>query len=81
MNFMQKIIIGAVTVVVLIAAGFFLKNTLIDSNQNKMDTPEKIVADYKDLLAEADQLQNSVGVNCGDKKEINKKIDALEKNW
>jgi hypothetical protein len=75
MNIIPKIIISSVMVVILIAAGFFL----IDSNQNKMDTPEKIVTDYKDLLAEADQLQNSVGVNCGDKKETNKKIDALEK--
>jgi hypothetical protein len=65
--------------VVLVATGFFLKNSLIDSGQKEFDTPEKIVADYKDLLDEADQLQNSVGVNCGDKKETNKKIDALEK--
>ncbi|MFA5048149.1 MAG: hypothetical protein WC516_03965 [Patescibacteria group bacterium] len=79
MNVIPKIIIGAVAVVVLIAAGFFLKNTLIDSGQKELDTPDKIVVDYKNLLAEADQLQNSVGVNCGDKKETNKKIDALEK--
>ena len=79
MNTLQKIIIGAVAVVGLAAAGFFLKNTLIDSGQKELDTPEKIVADYKDLLTEAEELQNSAGVNCGDKKETNKKIDALEK--
>jgi len=79
MSIIPKIIIGAVTVVVLIAAGYFLKNTLIDSGQKELDTPEKIVTDYKNLLAEAEQLQNSAGVNCGDKKETNKKIDALEK--
>jgi len=79
MNTIPKIIIGTVTVLVLIATGFFLKNTIIDSEQNELDTPEIIVIDYKDLLAEADELQNSAGVNCGDKKETNKKIDALEK--
>ncbi|NMC51171.1 hypothetical protein GYA54_00380 [Candidatus Kuenenbacteria bacterium] len=79
MNTIPKIIIGAVAVVVLVAAGFFLKNTLIDSGQKELDTPEKIVTDYKDLLAEAEELQNSAGMNCGDKKETNKKIDALEK--
>ncbi|MFA6410664.1 MAG: hypothetical protein WCW26_03780 [Candidatus Buchananbacteria bacterium] len=79
MNTIQKIIIGAVTVIVLGAAGYFFKDGLIDSRQKQLDTPEKIVTDYKDLLAEAEQLQNSAGVNCGDKKETNKKIDALEK--
>jgi hypothetical protein len=79
MNTIQKVIIGAVAVIVLGAAGYFLRNTLVDSGQKELDTPEKIVTDYKDLLTEAEQLQNSAGVNCGDKKETNKKIDALEK--
>ena len=79
MNTIPKIIVGAVAVFVLVAAGYFLKNTLVNSKQTELDTPEKIVADYKDLLAEADQLQDSAGVNCGNKKETNKKIDALEK--
>lgn len=79
MNIIKKIIIGAAAVVVLGAAGYFFKDNLIDSRQKQLDTPEKIVADYKDLLAEAEELQNSAGVNCGNKKETNKKIDALEK--
>ncbi|MFH1046697.1 MAG: hypothetical protein V1738_00175 [Patescibacteria group bacterium] len=79
MNIIPKIIIGAATVVVLTVAGFFLKDVFFDSRQNEMDTPEKIVSDYEDLLAEADQLQIQAGVNCGNKKDINKKIEALEK--
>jgi hypothetical protein len=79
MNIIQKIIFGAVSVLVLGAAGYFFKDSLIDSGKKRLDTPENIVADYKDLLAEAEQLQNSAGVSCGDKKETNKKIDALEK--
>lgn len=79
MGTIQKIIIGAVSVLVLGAAGYFFKDSLIDSGKKQLDTPENIVADYKDLLAEAEQLQNSAGVNCGNKKETNKKIDALEK--
>jgi len=81
MNTIPKIVIGTVAVVILVASGYFLKNTLVNSEQKELDTPEKIVADYKDLLAEADELQNSAGVNCGDKKETNKKIDALEKKF
>jgi hypothetical protein len=79
MNIIQKIIIGAVSVVVLGVAGYLIFNHSPDVKQNDLDSPEKMVADYKDLLAEAEQLQNSSGVNCGNKKETNKKIDALEK--
>jgi predicted nuclease with TOPRIM domain len=76
---MKKILISVLSVAALGAAGYFSFDYFLDSKNNLNDTPENIIADYKDLLAEADQLQNSVGVNCGDKKETNKKIEALEK--
>jgi len=76
---MQKIIIGVVSALVLGIGGYLVYNYSPDLEKNDLDSPEKIVADYKELLSEAEQLQNSSGVNCGDKKETNKKIDALEK--
>lgn len=67
------------SIAVLGGIGYLITDSLIDSKQKELDTPEKIVTDYKDLLTEAEQLQNSAGISCGDKKETNKKIDTLEK--
>jgi hypothetical protein len=52
--------------------------SFLDSKKEKLDSPETIVADYKSLLSEADQLQMLTPVNCGDKSEVNKKIQAME---
>ncbi|MFA6417201.1 MAG: hypothetical protein WCW61_03360 [Patescibacteria group bacterium] len=79
MSVIQKIIISAASIIVLAAAGYFLKNGSNDSTPKQIDGPEKIVADYKDLLTEAEKLQQSVGANCDNKKEVNKKIAEMEK--
>lgn len=73
---MQKIIISVLSFAALGAAGYFASDHLL--NGGSSTNPEKITADYKDLLAEAEQLQVSVGADCNNKKEANKKIKALE---
>lgn len=80
MSTIQKIIIGAISVIALGVAGYFLKDSLPDLNPDNLDNPGNITADYQDLLAEAEQLRVSAGANCDNKKNINKKIAALEKN-
>ncbi len=79
MNIIQKIIFGALAVVTLGVAGYFLKDTLISPEQKNLDTPEKITTDYKNLLAKTEQLQTSAGSNCENKNDINKKIEEIEK--
>ncbi|MFA5009468.1 MAG: hypothetical protein WC534_02760 [Candidatus Paceibacterota bacterium] len=78
MGIIQKILIGALSVVALGVSVFFLSDNFSKQN-NSLDTPEKIVSDYKDLLAEAEQLKTSAGNNCDNKNVINKKIESLEK--
>ncbi|RJQ34289.1 hypothetical protein C4566_02295 [Candidatus Parcubacteria bacterium] len=79
MNTIKKVLMSALAVVTLGVAGFLISNYFSDSGQKNLDSPEAIVEDYKNLLAEAEQLKTSAGNNCENKKDINKKIDAIEK--
>lgn len=78
MSIIQKIIASALGVIVLGASGYFISDYFSKQN-NSLDTPEKIVSDYKDLLAEAEQLKALAGNSCDNKKDINQKIESLEK--
>jgi hypothetical protein len=78
MNTIQKVILGALSVLVLGAAGFLIADRLPDSKPDQSDSPENIARDYEDLLAEAERLQMFVGANCDDKKDTNKKIKEME---
>ncbi len=80
MTLIQKIAIGVFAALVLGASGYFIKSKLIDSRQEKFDSPEDIAADYKDLLAEAEGLQTAAGADCADKKAVNKKMKAIEES-
>jgi len=79
MNTIQKIIIGSLSAVVLAVAGYFIADNLLDSQQKKSDTPEKIVADYQDLQAEAERLQMFVDPDCKNRKDVNDRIKEMEK--
>lgn len=79
MNTIQKIIIGALSVIALGVAGYIIADNLLDSKKRQMDTPEKIVADYQDLQAEAERLQYFVDPECNNKKDVNDRIREMEK--
>ncbi len=79
MNTIQKIIFGAVSVIILGASGYFFADRLLDSKQEKIDSPEEIASDYKDLLAEVERLQASMGGKCDNKKDRDNQILAMEK--
>jgi len=65
--------------VVLAIGGYFAANHFSDANQkNTLDTPERIAADYQNLLDEAKRLEAAAGADCGDKKDINRQIEELE---
>lgn len=79
MGIIQKVVMGAAVLVALAAAGFFAANHFSDSNQkNTLDSPQSIAADYRKLLDEANRLEAAAGADCGDKKDINRQIEALE---
>ena len=46
--------------------------------KNTLDTPERIAADYQNLLDEAKRLEAAAGADCGDKKDINRQIEELK---
>jgi len=78
MNIIQKIIVVVSSVAVLGAVGYFFADRFSDSKQEHVDTPQDIATDYKDLLTEAEQLQALVGGTCENKKDIDRKIAAME---
>ncbi len=80
MSIIQKVAIGALAVIVLGVSSYFISDYLSDSRQKKIDSPENIVADYKDLLAEAERFQMFIGADCDNKEDINKKIQEMENN-
>ena len=78
MSIIQKVIMAAAAVVLAIG-GYFAANHFSDANQkNTLDTPERIAADYQNLLDEAKRLEAAAGADCGNKKDINRQIEALE---
>ncbi|GMX57805.1 MAG TPA: hypothetical protein PKK37_03120 [Candidatus Pacearchaeota archaeon] len=78
MSIIQKVIMGAAAVA-LAVGGYFAANYFSDANQkNTLDTPERIAADYQNLLDEAKRLEAAAGADCGNKKDINRQIEALE---
>ena len=78
MSIIQKVIMGAAAVVLAIG-GYFAANYFSDANQkNTLDTPERIAADYQNLLDEAKRLEAAAGADCGDKKDINRQIEELK---
>ncbi|HPO06975.1 MAG TPA: hypothetical protein PK429_03355 [Candidatus Pacearchaeota archaeon] len=78
MSIIQKVIMGAAAVA-LAVGGYFAANYFSDSRQkNTLDTPERIAADYQNLLDEAKRLEAAAGADCGNKKDINRQIEALE---
>lgn len=79
MNTIQKIIFGALSVIALGAAGYFFADHFSDSKQQGVDSPEEIASDYKDLLAEVERLQASMGGKCDHKKDRENQILAMEK--
>ncbi len=76
---MKKIILGALSVLILGVAGYFIMDGNLNSKQKQIDTPEKIVADYQDLQAGVERLQVMVGTNCDNKKDVNDRIAEIEK--
>lgn len=79
MSTIQKIIFSALSVIILGATGYFFADRLLDSKQEKIDSPEEIASDYKDLLAEVERLQASMGGKCDNKKDRDNQILAMEK--
>ena len=78
MSIIQKVIMGTAAVVLAIG-GYFAANHFSDANQkNTLDTPERIAADYQNLLDEAKRLEAAAGADCGDKKDINRQIEELK---
>jgi len=77
---MQKVIISVLSTVFLGVSGYFAWDYFSDSRQNRAGAdPESIVADYKKLMEESEQLKVFVGDNCDNKKAINQQIKAMEK--
>jgi hypothetical protein len=80
MNTMQKVIISVLSTVVLGVSGYFGWDYLSNSSSNSTATdPESIVADYKDLMANVEQLKLSAGDSCDNKNAINQQIKDIEK--
>jgi len=78
MGIIQKVIMAAAAVA-LVVGGYFAANHFSDSNQkNTLDSPQNIAADYQKLLDEANRLEAAAGADCGNKKDINRQIEALE---
>jgi len=78
MSTIQKILTGVVAVAILGVSAYLLLNKFGDSQpKNPLDTPEKIVSDYEDLLTEAEQAKTA-NADCGDKKGLAKQIKSLE---
>ena len=78
MGIIQKVIMAAAAVA-LAVGGYFAANHFSDSNQkNTLDSPQNIAADYQKLLDEANRLEAAAGADCGNKKDINRQIEALE---
>ena len=78
MSIINKIILGALGVVVLGLGGYFVLDKINDSKQNgSLDTPENIVSDYADLLTEAEQIKIA-NADCGDRQGLAKQIKSLE---
>ncbi len=77
MNTIKKILLGGAAVIAVAAAAFFMFDRPSDPEQNSVDTPDAIVADYKELLAEAEQLKTSAGDNCENKKSVDQQLEAL----
>ncbi len=77
---MQKVIISVLSTVVLGVSGYFGWDYLSNSSSNSTATdPESIVADYKDLMANVEQLKLSAGDSCDNKNAINQQIKDIEK--
>ena len=77
---MQKVIISVLSTVVLGISGYFGWDYLSNSSSNSTATdPESIVADYKDLMANVEQLKLSAGDSCDNKNAINQQIKDIEK--
>src|SRR3989339_2120011 len=79
MSTIKKILLGAAAVVVLGLGGFLVSEHVSDPGQGRSIDPEKIVSDYKDLLAEAERLKALAGENCDNKKDVNRRIEEMEK--
>ncbi|HOZ56457.1 MAG: hypothetical protein BWY51_00554 [Parcubacteria group bacterium ADurb.Bin316] len=80
MSKMQKVIISVLSTVFLGVSGYFAWDYFSDSRQNRAGAdPESIVANYKKLMEESEQLKVFVGDNCDNKKAINQQIKAMEK--
>ncbi|OGF35296.1 hypothetical protein A2468_00010 [Candidatus Falkowbacteria bacterium RIFOXYC2_FULL_46_15] len=79
MSTIKKILLGAAAVVVLGLGGFLVSEHVSDPGQGRSTDPEAIVSDYKDLLAEAEQLKALAGENCDNKKDVNRRIEEMEK--
>ena len=78
MGIIQKVIMAAAAVA-LAVGGYFAANHFSDSNQkNTLDSPQNIAADYQKLLDEVNRLEVAAGADCGNKKDINRQIEALE---
>lgn len=78
MNIINKIILGALGVVIVGLGGYFVLDKINNPKQNNsLDTPENIASDYEDLLAEAEQIKIT-NAGCGDKHGLAKQIKSLE---
>jgi len=79
MNIINKIILSVLGVAILGAGAYFLANNTLNPKQSDNSSPESIAADYEDLLAEAESLKLVAGSDCANKKDVNQKINDLEK--
>lgn len=77
-NMINKIILGVFGAAVLAVGAYLLINNTLDPKQPNISGPEDIVADYEDLLVEAEDLKLAAGSDCANKKDVNQKIDDLE---
>ncbi len=78
MSIIQKVLMGAAAVVLAIG-GYFAADHFFDSNKkNTLDSPQSIAADYQKLLDEAKNLETAAGADCGNKKDVNQKIEELK---
>ncbi|MFH0891622.1 MAG: hypothetical protein V1867_02475 [Candidatus Falkowbacteria bacterium] len=78
MSTIKKVIMAFSAVVVLGLGGFLASEHFSDSGRERSGGSGNIVADYKDLLNEAERLKALAGENCENKKDMNQRIDGLE---
>ncbi|OGF26388.1 hypothetical protein A2331_06505 [Candidatus Falkowbacteria bacterium RIFOXYB2_FULL_34_18] len=73
----KKITLGLISAILAIG-GYLAISSLSGERPGGGNSPERIVADYRDLLAAAEGLRSSAGSACENKQDLDTKIASLE---